>query len=270
MIPLDLRGVVMPEKDVSRELAYNENHNTVMANDIVKGKQEMTLQEARLLRLLITQVAQEDKDLMTYTAKISELAEFLGTHKNNLFRDIRKICDNLARRVVRVGTGNPRNPWEVFPWLQYAGYDGNGNLTIMLSNRIQPFVVGLSERFTQYKLANILAMNSFYSIRLYELLKCEDYRRVDDYPIFTVQGLREAFECENKYKLFGDFNRRTIEVAVREINEKTDLSISRVEYIKDGRAVVALKFVYGYLKVWEDSPAEMPGQLALDGSEVAG
>lgn len=252
----------------TRELTFNENHHTIMANDIVKGKQEMTLQEARLLRLLITQVAQEDKDLMTYTTKITELAAFLGIAKNNLYRDVKGICDNMARRVVRVGTGNPRSPWEVFPWLQYASYDGNGNLTIKLSDTIKPYVVGLNEKFTQYKLANILAMNSFYAIRLYELLKCEDYRRVEDYPTFTVQELREAFECENKYASFKDFRRRTIDVAMREINDKTDLHIDRVEYIKDSRAVVGLKFIYGHLK--PQSLPQLPGQLALDGGEVEG
>jgi plasmid replication initiation protein len=254
----------VPKKQTkTRELAYNENHNTVMANDIVKGKQEMTLQEARLLRLLITQIAQEDKDLMTYTTKISELAEFLGIPKNNLYRDVRDICRSLIRRGVSVGTRNPRQPWKEFQWLQLAEYDGNGNITLMLSNQIKPFVIGLSEYFTQYKLANILAMNSVYAIRLYELLKCNDHKRVDDYPTYTVKELRQAFECEKKYKLFADFKRYTIDVSVREINTKTDLYISRVEYIKDSRAVVGLKFIYGYLK-----PQQLPGQFSLDGGEV--
>jgi plasmid replication initiation protein len=248
----------------TRELAYNKNHHTVMANDIVKGKQEMTLQEARLLRLIITQVAKEDKDLMTYKAKIADLAEFLGVPKNNLYRDVKGICDSLARRVVRVGTGNPKNPWEVFPWLQYAGYDGSGNLTIKLSHAIEPFVLGLNEKFTQYKLDSILAMTSFYAIRLYELLKCEEFRRNIDYPTFTVQELREAFECESKYKQFGHFKSKVIDVAIREINEKTDLHVREVRYEKNSRAVVGLKFVYGQIK----PRPELDGQLSLDGNEV--
>ena len=37
------------------EMTYNAEHYTVAANDIIKGKQSMTLQTARLIRLLITQ-----------------------------------------------------------------------------------------------------------------------------------------------------------------------------------------------------------------------
>lgn len=245
-------------------LTYNKAHHTIMANDIVKGKQEMTLQEARLLRLLITQVAKEDKDLKTYTAKISELAEFLGIPKNNLFRDVKGLCDSIVRRVVRVGTSDPRQPWEIFPWFQYAKYDGSGNLTLELSEKIKPFVVGLSEKFTQYQLANILAMNSFYAIRLYELLKSDEYKRDEGYPAYTVQELREAFECENKYPKFNNFRERTIDVAVKEINGKTDLHIRDVQYIKNSRSVVGLKFIYGQIK----PRLELDGQLNFDSGEA--
>lgn len=250
---------------ITHELAYNKDHHAVMANDVIKGKQEMTLQEARLLRLLITQVAKEDKDLKTYTAKISVLAEFLGIPKNNLHRDVRGLCDKLMQRVVRVGTGNPKEPWKIYQWLQLASYDGNGNLTLMLSNQIQPFVIALNERFTQYKLSNILEMDSFYAIRLYELLKSDDHKRdfSSGYPEYSMEFLRQFFECEDKYRQFGHFKTRVIDIAIREINAKTDLYIDRVEYIKNSRAVVGLRFVFGYLK-----PRQIPGQLALDGGEV--
>jgi plasmid replication initiation protein len=225
----------------------------------------MSLQEARILRLLITQVAKEDKDLMTYTVRITELAEFLKIPKTHLYRDIKGICNSLLQRLVHIGTDNPREPWEKFQWVQLARYDGNGNLTLMLSNQIKPFVIALNERFTQYKLANILELDSWYAIRLYEVLKSDEYQRdvISEYPEYTVQELREAFGCENKYKLFGHFKARVIDIAVREINEKTDLYIRDVEYIKDSRAVVGLRFVYGYLK-----PPQLPGQITLDGDEL--
>lgn len=243
-----------------QELICNSTHHAVMANDVVKGKQEMSLQEARIIRLLITQVAKEDKDLMTYTVRITELAEFLKIPKTHLYRDIKSICNSLLQRLVHIGTDNPKEPWEKFQWVQLARYDGKGNITLMLSNQIKPFVIALSEHFTQYKLANILEMDSWYAIRLYEILKSDDYQRTltGDYPEYSVKTLREAFSCENKYKLFGHFKSRVIDIAVREINKKTDLHIRDVEYIKDSRAVVGLRFIYSYLK-----PLEVEGQIAF-------
>ncbi len=134
----------------------------------------------------------------------------------------------------------------------------------MLSNQIKPFVIALNEQFTQYKLANILEMDSYYAIRLYEILKSDEYQRDNEYPKYTVQELREAFGCEGKYKLFGHFKARVIDIAVREINVKTDLYIRNIEYIKDSRAVVGLRFIYGYMK-----PRQLPGQISFDDSGEA-
>lgn len=59
----------------TKAMTYNDKHYAVMANDIVKGKQEMTLWEARIIRLLITQAVKEDKDLKTYIREINEKSD---------------------------------------------------------------------------------------------------------------------------------------------------------------------------------------------------
>lgn len=227
----------------TKPIVYNKDHYTVMANDIIKGKQEMTLQEARIIRLLVTQVVKQDKDLVTYTCKIQELADFLGIDSSNLYRDIRQFCKDLMGLLVRVDTGNPKEPWEIYQWLQLARYDGNGTLTLMLSNQIKEHVLELNKWFTQYQLGNILAMRSYYSIRLYELLKCQDgiNREAKDYYDFTLEELRVFFSCEKKYIRFSQFMEKVITIAINEINEKTDINLE-VAYIKTGRAVTSLRF----------------------------
>lgn len=225
------------------EMTYNSEHYTVAANDIIRGKQSMTLQTARLIRLLVTQVVKEDKDLKTYVCKISKLAEFLNVPKNNLYRDIREICDCAMKSVVYIGTGNPKEPWKMFHWLSTAEYDGNGILTLRLSDQIKPYVLELDKWFTQYKLKNILEFNSYYAIRLYEIIKCEDGAtgNMQSEIEFEIEELRQYFDCESKYKLFSDFKRNVIEVAVREINEKSDIWL-KPTYKKWGRAYTSVSF----------------------------
>lgn len=225
------------------EMTYNSEHYTVAANDIIRGKQAMTLQTARLIRLLITQVVKEDKDLKTYTCKISDLANFLNVPKNNLYRDIDRICDCAQKSIVYVGTGNPKQPWKRFNWLSMSEYDGNGNLTLRLSDQIKPYVLELEKWFTQYQLKNILEFNSYYAIRLYEIIKCEDGATggMQSKLEFEVDELRQYFDCEKKYSAFKDFRKNVIEVAVREINEKSDLWINPT-YKKTGRAITSISF----------------------------
>lgn len=99
-------------KSKDYDMTYNAEHYTVAANDIIKGKQSMTLQTARLIRLLITQVVKEDKDLKTYSCRIIDLAKFLNIDSSNLYKHIRTICDCAMKSVVYIGTDNPKQPWD--------------------------------------------------------------------------------------------------------------------------------------------------------------
>lgn len=227
-------------------IVYNANHYTVMANDIVRGKQDMTLQEARILRLLITQVVKEDKDLKTYSCRITDLAEFLNIPSNNLYRDIRDICKGLLQKTVSIGTGNPKDPWKMFQWINSAQYDGNGTVTFRLSDYIKPYLIDLNAYFTQYKLENILEMKSFYGIRLYELLRSEYYKDENTYQEYSIEFLRQFFDCETKYKAFKDFRVRVLEIALKEINEKSDIYVYEGIMIKTGRKVTGIKFLVGH------------------------
>lgn len=225
------------------EMTYNAEHNTVAANDIIRGKQSMTLQTARLIRLLVTQIAERDKDLKTYTCKITDLAKFMNIPRNNLYRDVFKLCECALDSNVYIGTGNPKQPWKLFRWISMASYDGKGTITLRLSDEIKPYVLELEKWFTQYKLKNILEFNSYYAIRLYEIIKCEDGAtgNMQSELEFEIEELRQYFGCENKYKSFADFKKNTIEVAVREINEKSDIWL-KPTYKKWGRAYTSVSF----------------------------
>ena len=229
--------------DNQNNINLNPEHYAVMANDIVRGRQSMTLQAARLIRLVIAQVVKEQDDLRTYTCNIANLADFLGIPRNNMYRDIVSICETLHKSVVYVATGNPKHPWEMLTWLSLSKYDGNGNLTLRLSEDIKPYVLELEKYFTQYQLKNVLQFSSFYALRIYELIKCFDgkQRGSKDLVEFTVQELREAVDCIDRYKLFADFKRRVLDIAVGEINEKSDIEIVP-EYTKEGRAIKKVRF----------------------------
>jgi len=232
---------------MNKIITYNKDHYAVMANDIIKGKQEMTLSEARIIRLLITQVVKEDKDLRTYTCRIQDLAKFLNIVSENLYRDVKDICKNLLKRIVSIETNNPKEPWISFNWIQLARYDGNGNITLRLSAELAPYVLELNYWFTQYKLHNILEFSSFYAIRLYELLKCEEgiARDTRNDFVYDIDYLRVIFCCEDKYVRINGFIEKVIDIGVREINEKSDIKVT-YECIKTSRKITGIKFYIWY------------------------
>lgn len=228
---------------MSEKIVYNKNYYTVMANEIVKGKQSNTLQQMRFIRLMITQIEQQDKQLKKFTCKIQDFANFFNIDKSNIYRDTMTFCSELIKTQTLISTGNPKKPWKAINWFGCAEYDGNGEITLCLSEQIHPYLIGLNKWFTQYQLKNIVGMKSVYGIRLYEILKCDDNKAQGEKYTFKyeISTLREILNCENKYKQIKEFKEKVIEKATQEINNNTDLFII-TEYIKTGRRITDVQF----------------------------
>ena len=101
---------------------------------------------------------------------------------------------------------------------------------------MKPYLLRLKENFTKYELIYTLHFKSKYSIRLYELLYSyanmtfiEGYTSYtyEDIPLeknevcFSIDYLREYFNCKDKYPNTGDFIKRVIGAGITDINENT-------------------------------------------------
>ena len=225
------------------EAPFLNHKKTVSTSDAIAGKQSMDLREAKLLRLLIMQINMKDSKLMEYKADIKDVADCLGVDDSNLYRDVQKICKSLTSRQLGIKSDDPKQQWKFYPWMSMAEYDGEGTLTLGLNEKIRPFVIELNELFTQYEMIDILTINSFYALRIYELLKkeftkCRKEKHVFE---FTIQELREITDTEDKFKQIGHFRDKVINIAEREINEKTDIYIY-IDSIKKSRRFTGFKF----------------------------
>ena len=93
--------------------------------------------------------------------------------------------------------------------------------------------------------------SSFYAIRLYELLIHQmnflDYNGDETFS-YTVDELRELLFCETKFTRFADFRRKVLNVAVREINEKSDIHVEMM-FFRQGKVYHKVAF---YVRVNTD------------------
>jgi hypothetical protein len=155
-----------------------------------------------------------------------------------------------------------------------SGAANNEYIDVVVEDVMRPLLLQLQKNFTAYDLQNVVKLG-VYPIRVYELLK--QYQSIGSRTI-RVDEMKIMIEVEDKYRLFGDFNRWIIRPAIKEINEYTDLLVTDTERVKEGRRVVAMKFSFRLKN--EVELAEMRGediqQLSLDlvnqdrvGEEVA-
>jgi plasmid replication initiation protein len=120
-----------------------------------------------------------------------------------------------------------------------AEYNHNeGTVTIEISKKLKPYLLQLKSNFTQYELEYVLKLQSFYSIRIYELLK--QYEKLEQREIEIIR-LKEILGITDKYKRYNALKDRVIEPAQQEIKIMTDIYFKYKE-IKTGRKITAIKF----------------------------
>lgn len=225
------------------DLSTKTDQFVVQANELLEGKQNLKLNSAKIMRSLIMQIKPEDDDLKSYLVAIPDLAKLLRISSANLYRDIDEITDDILTNHVAIK--DPiKGKFIKIQWVSACAYEKGIGLAIKINPLLKPFLLNLQNHYTQYQLEEVLAMKSVYAIRVYELLQKEKMVRVLPKNgidlILTIQQIREACDCEDKYERFSQLKSRVIDVAVREIERTTNYTLS-YDYIKNGRTVKALK-----------------------------
>lgn len=216
-------------------MKINNKSLVVQANHIIEARYKLSLEEQRLIKILISMVDERDKDTKTYLIKASDVAEMLGITGDHIYFTLKKVTSRLLKQVLFI----KKEGGELqVSWLSSAEYLKGGMIELEISQKLRPYLLQLKEHFTKYQLKQIARLKSGFSIRIYELCKCHEFKggfnvKIDD--------LKKMFGIENKYKLYGDFKRKVLIVAKDEINETTDIEIDFHE-IKEGKKVDSIKF----------------------------
>ena len=131
-------------------------------------------------------------------------------------------------------------------WLSSAEYkNGSGYVELCFDKKLKPYLLQLKGYFTQYELENVVSFKSAYSIRIYELLKAEQFKagRSEQFSkTFPYEELRSILGiADNEYSQFAFFRVNVVEVASREINANGDIKVE-AGYLKAGRKVSHVVF----------------------------
>jgi plasmid replication initiation protein len=227
-----------------KSLQLSKDYYSVVANEIIKGKQRMTLREMQLLQLVISQIVKNDTELVTYTTTATELAHFLGIHQRSLYRDLDQITDKLLSRIIKI---NVDGVYTKFQWLSKCSYDTHTKkITLKLHEDLRPYLTELERFYSQIKIETLLSFTSYYTVRLYQLLVCNWGEREQEEYYFSCDDCRDFFQVEdNKYKQNADLIKKTIKFAVDELNASDYCIISDYEEVRAatrGTPIQGVKF----------------------------
>lgn len=214
-----------------------EEYSVTKSNNLIMSKYDLSLQEQKLILILASMIEPNDKDFKIYELSIKSFSELLELKNNDIYKQLDKITDSLLTKRLYI---KEKDGWSKFNWLSSAKYlKGEGKILIRFDPFLKPYLIGLNNFFTTYKLENVLSLKSKYTIRIFEILKSNIFKSNISIEIDELKSLIGA--TKKTYDLYGDFKRNVLLKSQKEIKEKTDISFE-FEEIKTGRRVTALKF----------------------------
>lgn len=211
----------------------------------------------------------------------NELRRLLNANSGSFYSQLEPVAINMTSRII--GFSDPDRNGGMFDYISVvdrAKYE-NGIFSIFYNSDVKEYLSDFKANFTVLELPTMLKFKNVYSFRLYELLSSKSYYRKGIPKEMKTQIFKIEFHLselklnmgvvnaeldavrkelnnkqapnydkavekspEKKFNTWYEFKRGVLDVAIKEINEKTDMKVS-FSPLKGGRGakVYGVEFI---------------------------
>lgn len=181
---------------------------------------------------------------------VKDFVSEYGINSKKYYGELEKIADSILRKAFYYWNFKDNKPFggkthksgvSWFSWCDYL--ENEAILKIQLNNRVIEMltIFDKANPFTKYQKEWITKLGTYGIILLELILSCMYQKHKQ--KSYTVEYLREKFDCVENYAQFSDFKTKVINKAIKEIHENTPIRISYTQK-KRGRAVSELIFTF--------------------------
>ena len=193
-------------------------------NALTNARYEYTELQLDLLFFLLSKLRKDQQDSV-YELNIKDLSLLTGKKYNAAY--LHKATSDMGSRVFEVQTETRYRQLWMFQRVDYLL--GQGIIEIKLTEDITPYLFDLKENFTSYELASALRLTSKYAKRIYQY--CSQWKDQGETKMYDIQDFKQMLgllddKGKDKAVRMSDFRESVLDVAVKQINEHTELHIS--------------------------------------------
>ena len=210
----------------------------IKSNHLNEARYKLSKEEQKLL-LFVVAMLKEDGENFIKGSKIyvKDFISLLGITGHNKYERVALMTESLLEKRLIIRTTESLTQMNWFTTFKYIWKDGS--VKVRMNPDIIEYFIDLKNHFVKYKLSNILTLKSVYSIRIYELMKQNLWKKTVTY---SLEELKDILGVEvEEYKRSRDFRINVLDKAFEEINDKTDIKFEFTE-IRRGRSVTDIKF----------------------------
>lgn len=259
---------------MSRQKTVSDREQYVVkSNELIrKTRYDLTTQQQKIVLYAISKIKPDDDINQRYEFNLHDLCdacgikldEYGGFYYKSLKDDLLKL---MSRQILTLPDGTMKS----ISWIgDVVIVPLNDTVYIKFNENLQPYLFDLREKYTQYKLQNVLVFRGKYAIRMYEILRSyttqkaieDDEEKEIDIPLEQLRYLLSV----DSYPRWADFKRFVIDPAIKEINERSEeLHIEYYPMKGEGtRAIEKINFVITRAKIGQQFRAMKKRREKLD------
>ena len=235
-------------------------------NALMNASYNLALVEQRLILLAIIEARETGKGINAndpLTVHASSYINQFNVERHTAYQALKDACKDLFARQFSYQEKRERGRINITSrWVSQIGYmDDTATVEIIFAPAVVPLITRLEEQFTQYDIEQISGLSSAYAVRMYELLIC--WRSTGKTPIIELEEFRKRIGVlDTEYTRTDNLKMRVIELALKQINEHTDITASYEQH-KKGRVITGFSFKFKQKKKNSDSSPriEKPSQI---------
>lgn len=224
----------------------------VKDNALMNASYNLDLVEQRLILLAILEARESGKginanDPLTVHAE-SYINQF-GVARQTAYQALKDACKDLFARQFSYQEKRERGRANITSrWVSQIAYiDETATVEVIFAPALVPLITRLEEQFTKYDIEQISSLSSAYAVRLYELLIC--WRTTGKTPIIDLTEFRKRIGVlDTEYQRMDVFKRGVLELALKQVNEHTDITASYEQH-KKGRVITGFSFKFKQKKL---------------------
>jgi len=221
---------------------YDISNYVVQSNELITSEWKMDRITLKLFEMAVSAVDVGRKNVSNVVLlNKSDVFQMFQADDKDKYTRFNKHIKKLLNQVVEIKLQNDRLGAIVpITYIEWGSKYDDQRVELRFNELIMPYIVQLKEKFTKYKISNLIKLSSKYSIIIYKLAKMDYWK--SSRIVYTIKELRKITDTTNEYQRFEAFERRVLKVAMDEINNGgTDIVIS-YEKIKVGRRITAIEF----------------------------
>ncbi|OPH37676.1 RepB family plasmid replication initiator protein [Moraxella equi] len=278
-------------KTKKREMTYaNSEDLIIIQNRLLHAISNLTLNERRLILFLspiVRKQIEKDPNNRMFYVFANEFANEYQLKGKSVYSELEKTADSIVEKAFFFWykTQNGKSKKGV-SWVSECDYiENEAKIKVKLDDTVIEMLTVFDKTtgnfWTQYQRDWIINLGAYGIIMLEMILSSKESN-----GHYTIEHLREKFDCVDTYKKFSDFKLYVIDKSIKEVHKHTPIRIEYQQH-KVGRVVTSLTFSYidtsiksvkDKTKNSDDKPKEnnpfvnfkmTPKQLAVFGAKIA-